>query len=36
MKADWWSGGKPPLNLTSAVDGGQWSALRPGPLKSRK
>jgi hypothetical protein len=30
MKAYWESGGIAPRTLTSALDGGEWSASRPG------
>jgi hypothetical protein len=34
MKAYWRSGGIAPLNLTSALDGGEWSASHPTALPS--
>jgi hypothetical protein len=30
IKTHWWSGGISQLTLTSALDGGEWSASRPG------
>jgi hypothetical protein len=36
MKAYWGSGGIAPLILTSALDGGEWSASRPGRFTPRE
>jgi hypothetical protein len=37
MKAYWGSGGiSPPILLTSALDGGEWSASRPGRFTSKE
>jgi hypothetical protein len=37
MKAYWGSGGTvPPRSLTSTLDGGEWSASRPGRFTSRE
>jgi hypothetical protein len=35
MKAYWGSGGIAPRTLTSALDGGEWSASRPGSFTPR-
>jgi hypothetical protein len=36
MKAYWGSGGIAPRTLTSAIDGGEWSASRPGRFTPRE
>jgi hypothetical protein len=36
MKASWESGGIAPRIVTSALDGGEWSASRPGRFTPRK
>jgi hypothetical protein len=36
MKTYWGSGGIAPRNLTSALDGGEWSASRPGRFCTRE
>jgi hypothetical protein len=36
MKAYWGSGGVVPLSLTSALQGGEWSASRPGRFTPRE
>jgi hypothetical protein len=36
MKVYWWNGGTAPLSSTSALDGGEWSASRPGRFTPRE
>jgi hypothetical protein len=36
MKAYWGSGGIVPYSLISALDGGEWSASRPGHFTPRE
>jgi hypothetical protein len=36
MKVYWGSGGIAPRTLTSALDGGEWSAPRPGRFTPRE